>query len=262
MLDEALVKTYDGKHITFDNNSLFTDESHTKLKEMPILGDLYNELLKNQKMANVAAIINLLVNGSASNFNGQTNIDLDNKYIVFDLTDLSGRLKPVGMYIALDYIWCKVKEDRTVSKAVFIDEVWHLIGASSNAYTADFVLELFKTIRGYAGSAVAASQDLNDFFALEDGKYGKAIISNSSIKIIKYLETAEAAAVQQAMGLTENELRAVQRFNRTQGLFCANNNKVAVEFVASPLEKALITTDPRELEQLKELGYEKTICNY
>ena len=92
-------------------------------------------------------------------------------------------LLTVGMFVALDFVWDKAKEDRTVEKAIFIDECWQLIGASSNRLAAEFVLEIFKIIRGYGSSAICATQNLNDFFALEDGKYGKGIINNNNVTV-------------------------------------------------------------------------------
>lgn len=111
-------------------------------------------------------------------------MDLSNKYIVLDLSELKGKLLPVGMFIALDYVWDQIKTDRTKRKAIFIDEIWQLIGSSSNRTAAEFCLEIFKVIRGFGGAAISATQDLSDFFGLEDGKYGRAIINNSKNKII------------------------------------------------------------------------------
>ena len=104
----------------------------------------------------VAAIVSRFVTGSAQSFNRQTNVDLTNKYIVLDLSELKGKLLPVGMMIALDYVWDNIKADRTKKKAIMIDEIWQLIGASSNKLAAEFCLEIFKVIRGYGGAAIAA----------------------------------------------------------------------------------------------------------
>ena len=100
----------------------------------------------------LAAIISRFVTGSAQSFNRQTNVDLSNKYIVLDLSELKGKLLPVGMFIALDYVWDQIKSDRTKRKAIFIDEIWQLIGASSNRMAAEFCLEIFKVIRGFGGA--------------------------------------------------------------------------------------------------------------
>ena len=130
----------------------------------------------------IANILNRLVHGSASSFNRQTNVNLDNSYVVIDISELSGDLLTVGMYIGLDYMWDKAKEDLTCRKQIFIDEVWQIIGASSNALAANYVFEAVKTIRGYGGGVLVATQDLNDFFSLEDGKYGRGILNNCKIK--------------------------------------------------------------------------------
>ena len=117
------------------------------------------------------------MNGSASTFNKQTNVRLDNKYTVLDISSLTGDLLTVGMFVALDFVWDRAKADRTEEKAIFIDECWQLLsgaGATGTRLAGDFVLEIFKTIRGYGGSAVCASQDLNDFFNLDEGRFGKA----------------------------------------------------------------------------------------
>ena len=86
---------------------------------------------------------------------------LDNKYTVLDISELSGDLLTAGMFVALDYVWDKAKQNRTVEKTIFIDECWALIGGSANRLAANFVLEIAKIIRGYGGSAVFATQDLN-----------------------------------------------------------------------------------------------------
>ena len=125
----------------------------------------------------------------------------------------------MGMFVALDFVWDKAKENRTAEKAIFVDECWQLIGASSNRQAAESVLELAKTIRGYGGSLVCATQDLNDFFALH---------------------------------LSEAELMEITHFERGSALISTNNNNIAVEIKCSQMEKDLITTDRRELAELAQ----------
>lgn len=252
LLDEALIQTYNAKGITHNNDSLFDPENPTRYRQMPVLEEVYNILIKNADTKRLANIMNRLVHGSASTFNQQTNVNLDNKYTVLDISELTGDLLTVGMFVALDYVWDKAKEDRTVEKSIFIDETWQLIGAASNRLAAEFVLEIFKIIRGYGGSAICATQDLNDFFALEDGKYGKGIINNSKTKIVLNLEDEEAMRVQSILHLSEAETMAITHFERGNGLISTNNNNVTVEFKASELEKELITTDREELKRLLE----------
>lgn len=250
LLDEALIQTYKRKGITHNNESLYDPKCPGQYREMPILEDVYNILKENADTRRLANIMNRLVHGSASTFNQQTNVNLENKYTVLDISELTGDLLTVGMFVALDFVWDKAKEDRTVEKAIFIDETWQLIGASSNRLAAEFVLEIFKIIRGYGGSAICATQDLNDFFALEDGKYGKGIINNSKTKIILNLEDEEAMRVQSILHLSEAETMAITHFERGNALISTNNNNVTVEFKASDLEKDLITTDREELKKI------------
>lgn len=259
MLDEALIRTYGKFGITHDNDSVYEDRNAVppKMKTMPILGDLHEELQKNEMTKRIAVIVSRFVTGSAQSFNQQTNVDLSNKYIVLDLSELKGKLLPVGMMIALDYVWDKIKSDRTKKKAIMIDEIWQLIGAGSNRMAAEFCLEIFKVIRGFGGAAISATQDLSDFFGLEDGRYGRAIINNSKNKIILNLEPDEAEFVRDTLKLTKTEIRSITRFERGEALICSNNSKVPVIIKASKEEQEMITTDRAELEAiLKERQHE------
>ena len=252
MLDEALIRTYGKFGITHDNDSVYEDRNAVppKMKTMPILGDLHEELQKNEMTKRIAVIVSRFVTGSAQSFNQQTNVDLSNKYIVLDLSELKGKLLPVGMMIALDYVWDKIKSDRTKKKAIMIDEIWQLIGAGSNRMAAEFCLEIFKVIRGFGGAAISATQDLSDFFGLEDGRYGRAIINNSKNKIILNLEPDEAEFVRDTLKLTKTESRSITRFERGEALICSNNSKVPVIIKASKEEQEMITTDRAELEAI------------
>ena len=250
LLDDALIRTYTNLGITHDNATLEDPKHPGKYRTMPVLGDLYDTLKEVPDTKRLANIINRLVHGSARTFNQQTNVSLDNKYTVLDISELTGDLLTVGMFVALDYVWDKAKENRTEEKAIFIDECWQLIGANSNRLAAEFVLEIFKIIRGYGGSAICATQDINDFFALEDGKYGKGIINNAKTKILLNLEDEEARRVQSLLHLSEAEVMEITHFERGSGLISTNNNNVTVEIKCSQLEKELITTDRRELQEL------------
>ena len=255
LLDEALIRTYNAKGITHDNASLEDPANPGCYREMPVLGDLYEILKAAPETTRMAHILNRLVNGSASTFNKQTNVRLDNKYTVLDISSLTGDLLTVGMFVALDFVWDRAKADRTEEKAIFIDECWQLLsgaGATGTRLAGDFVLEIFKTVRGFGGSAICASQDLNDFFNLDEGRFGKGIINNSKTKIILNLEDDEAERVQETLHLSDAETMEVTHFERGSGLISTNNNNIMVEFKASPLEKDLITTDRRELRELLE----------
>lgn len=250
LLDEALIRTYSMKGITHENESLIDPDDPSRYRTMPLLEDVYNILMEAPETKRMGNILNRLVHGSAKTFNQQTNVDLFNPYTVLDISELTGELLTVGMFLVLDFVWDKAKEDRTKEKAIFIDEIWQLVGAGSNSLAAEFCLEIFKIIRGYGGAAIAATQDLNDFFSLDGGKYGKGIINNAKTKIILNLEDDEALRVQDALNLTDAEISNITRFERGNGLISTNSNHITVEFKASNLEKRLITTDRYELNQI------------
>lgn len=258
-LDDAILKTYSLKGITKDNSSLIdttktvVDEqgnpvSNVVYKEMPILEDLYNVLSQQKGTERLANILLRFVTGSASAFNGQTNVDLSNKYIIFDLNDLSDELKPLGMFVALEFIMDTVRQDKTQKKVVAIDEAWMLL--NKNPLAAEFVVTVFKTIRGMGGSGIAATQDIEDFFALEGGKYGKAVLNNSRIKMILRLDDDEAKIVKEHFNLTHNELKTITNFSRGQVLVKANENTFTVNIKDSRKETLLITSDQKLLRKL------------
>ena len=103
-----------------------------------------------------------------------------------------------------------------------------------------------------------ATQDINDFFALEDGKYGKGIINNAKTKILLNLEDEEARRVQSILHLSEAEVMEITHFERGSGLISTNNNNVTVEIKCSQMEKELITTDRRELQELLDKSGEQS----
>jgi len=257
-LDEKLIEVYAKKGITFDNESLYTNEFEStftlerKFKPMPILGDLYELLEQDPRTQRLSLLLKRLVKGSLKAFNQQTNVDLNNKYTVADISELKGDLLPIGMFIAVDLFWDKIKEDRTQKKVIFLDELWSLIGTSGNKLTAEFVLEVFKIIRGYGGAAVGGTQDVSDFFALDNGKYGKGIINNSKLKIVLQLEEEEAETLRKVLKLSDEEMAKVTSFARGHGLFYAGTNHIAIEFKASTEIKNLISSDRAELEEIKK----------
>ena len=255
LIDGAIVRTYKTFGITYDNESLFDKDG--RFKKMPTLKDLYNELLSKDKTKDLALMIEKFAVGSLSAFGGSTNVDLDIKYSVRDISEMNEHLKALGMFIALDFVWDKAKESRIQKKVIFLDELWTLIGSSGNRLAADYVLEIFKVIRGYGGSAIAATQDISDFFALDDGKYGKAIINNSRIKFVLQLEEDEAFTVQKHLSLSDEEAMQVIRNNRGEALLCANRNKLVIDIKASPYVYDLITTKRSDLEKKRRRKLEE-----
>lgn len=250
MLDEALIDTYAEFGITHDNTSLYTDASHTTMKPMPILGDLHRHLKSNELTQRLATIVSRFVTGSAQSFNRATNVDLTNKYIVLDISELKGKMLPVGMMIALDYVWDTVKSDRTKRKMIFLDELWRLVGGTANRLVAEFCLEVFLIGRGYGAGACGALQNLSALFDFEGGQYGRAILNNCKTKIILNLEPEEAEYVKDVLKLSHSEIRSITQFERGEALLASNSNKVPVIIKISDTEKRMITTDRAELEAI------------
>ncbi len=240
--------TYTNFGITEDNDSLWDPENPDEYKTMPLLGDLYESLLEEGDDAKrVAKVLRRFVNGSAKSFNQPTNVNLDNKLIIFDLNDLTEEMRPIGIFIALDYIWDKIREDKTVRKVVALDEVWSLLRGGASDRTGGFLMEIIKTIRAFGGAALMASQDLRDFFAFNDGEYGKAIVSGSRTKYIMKLDENEADFVADTLHLTKSESDQIRRFSRGEGLLIAHKDHVIVDFMATPTEFRLCDTSRESL---------------
>lgn len=245
LLDTCLYSLYGRFGITTDNDSLFDAVTH-EYKRMPLLGDLYEEMADVPELHRVRNILSPLISGSLAAYNRPTNIDLDAKYIVFDFNGLKGDTLVLSMFVVLDFVWSKIKEDRAKRKAVFIDECWKLIGTDSNQRAAEDVVEIFRTIRAYGGSAFAMTQDVSQFFEYENGKYGKAVIGNADTKIVMRLQPNEAYKLQEAVQLTDTEIESITKLQRGNGLVASSGGKLFVEFLASEYEKSTITTDANE----------------
>lgn len=246
-LDEAFIETYGKFGITTDNNSLADPENPEQYRRMPLLGDLYEALKPKPEARRICNALSQFVTGSAASFNRPTNVDLDNKYVVLDVSKLTEKMLPIGMYIAVDYVWDKVREDRTSKKIVFMDEGWKLFASE---LAAKFVVQIFKVIRGYGGAGVFATQDLGDLITLHNGEYGNAIINNSKIKIIMKTERREIEAISQVLGLTKTEAESIIATRKGSGLLVANSDHVFIKVRASRTEHDLITTDRSDLERL------------
>lgn len=246
LIDKYLYKVYRDKGITEDNDSVFVPGTK-KYKRFPILGDLYNAIENDPALKKVANILSSMVIGSLSVYNKETNVDLDNKYIVFDMNGTKGQTLILSMFITLDFVWSKIKENRLAKKAVFIDEAWILIGSQSNELAAEYVKEIFKTIRAFGGAAFVMTQEISDFFSLKDGEYGKAIIGNADTKICLHLDATEAYRVSDLMNLTPDEEKKIQKLSRGHALIATGNSKLFVDIKASPFETDVITTDPQYL---------------
>ncbi len=191
ILEQKIIETYNIKGITFDDSSLYKNNDTNKLiskkefkgtYDMPILEDLYNVLNKDKNTNKLRIKLIPFVKGSMNFFNNYTNVELENKLIIADIYELGEENIKYGMYLFTELFWDKIKKNRTVKKSIYLDEIWRLIGVTSNKEVASFIYKIFKTIRKYGGSAVAITQDVSDLFSLEEGIYGRSILNNSSVK--------------------------------------------------------------------------------
>ena len=249
LLDEAIIETYKKFGITTDNESLFDKDSFIKTtyKKMPTIEDLRNTLMENNKTVRLGTIINVLCNGSGSSFNGQTNVNLNNEFTVIGLEHLSGDMMPLGIYMAMDFVCSKIKEDRTKKKALFIDEWWKL---AYNNIAAEYSLEIAKVIRAYGGAMIIATQQMKDILAVENGKFGEAVLNNCKSKILLQMDKQDAEIVQKLIGITNKETDAIKKSKRGEALFVSGENNIRIKFVASRIEHELITTDRQDLTKL------------
>ena len=209
-IEGKIILCYQKKGITFDDKTLYKRDKNGRLvfkesTDMPTLGDFY-EILKEDKKTKLF-VIKLLpfIKGSLKFFNNYTNIKINNKLIIADVYELGEDNLKFGMYIFTELFWDKIKSNRKTKKAIYLDEIWRLIGVTSNKNVANFIYKIFKTIRKYGGSAVAITQDVSDLFSLEDGTYGKSILNNSSIKNFFSLEEENIIVLNKYTNLSEKE---------------------------------------------------------
>ena len=246
-LDTSLVECYQQYGITFDNHSLLDEAGN--FRQMPILADWYNVLRQNPDTRHLAVVLARYVTGSAAAMGGRNDVSLDNKFIVLDISGLSDDMIADGTFWATDVAYDLIMNAGTELSALLADELWSLVGASSNPQAAGFVLEMVKTIRGLGGIAVTSTQGMQDLFGLEGGKYGKGILDSSRIKLIMQMEEQEARLIQDVLNLSEDEVRQITRFRRGEGLLCIGYNHVPIAFHASQKEYDIITTSPTDLRR-------------
>ena len=251
ILEDKLIECYSLKGITFDDESLYKNEEEKitiskvfkSSKDMPKLEDLYNVLNKDPKTQILKTKLIPFIKGSLKFFNEYTNIKLDNNLIIADIYELGEENIQYGMYIFTELFWDKIKKDRKVKKAIYLDEIWRLIGVTSNKNVASFIYKIFKTIRKYGGSAVAITQDISDLFSLENGIYGKSILNNSSIKSFFSLEEENIKILSQYSNLSEKEKVEIKSLKRGECLMFAGEDHILTKIKSNEFEKEIINTN-------------------
>ena len=256
ILEEKLIETYKTKGITFDDKSLWKTENKKtiekefkKSKDMPLLEDLYHILEKDKKTQKFKIKLIPFVKGSMKFFNNYTNIELENDLIIADVYDLGEENLKYGMYLFTDIFWDKIKENREEKKAIYLDEIWRLIGVTSNKEVASFIYKIFKTIRKYGGSSVAITQDISDIFSLENGIYGKSILNNSSIKTFFALEEENIKILSEFANLSEKEKIEIKSLKRGECLMFVGENHILTKIECSDKEKEILEGNKMENEK-------------
>lgn len=248
ILEEKLIEVYKLKNITFDDTTLYKQDNNKinikaifkESKDMPILEDFYNILGKDERTLIFKTKLIPFIKGSLNFFNNYTNIELNNKLIVADVYELGEENLKYGMYLFTELFWDKIKKDRKIKKAIYLDEIWRLIGVTSNKEVASFIYKIFKTIRKYGGSGVAITQDVSDLFSLENGNYGKSILNNSEIKTFFSLEEDNIKLLSNYTNISEKEKIEIRSLKRGECLMFVGDNHILTKIESSKEEKAII----------------------
>lgn len=248
ILEEKIIECYREKGITFDDNTLYKNSKDKinikpifkESKDMPILEDLYNILGRDKKTKKMQIKLIPFVKGSLNFFNNYTNIELENNLIIADIYELGEENLKYGMFLFTDLFWDKIKKNRKIKKAIYLDEVWRLIGITSNKDVAGFIYKIFKTIRKFGGSSIAITQDISDLFSLENGTYGKSIINNSSNKIFFSLEEENISILSEYTKLSEKEKIEIRSLKRGECLIFAGDEHILTKIESGDFEKEII----------------------
>ena len=244
IIEEKLIECYKIKNITFDDESLYTIKNKKrKFKEkddMPILEDIYNIFYSDKKTKIFATKLIPFIKGSLKFFNNYTNVELNNDLIVADVYELGEENLKYGMYIFTELFWDKTKKDRKIKKAIYLDEIWRLIGVTSNKNVASFIYKIFKTIRKYGGSAVAITQDVSDLFSLENGIYGKSILNNSEIKSFFNLEEENLNVLEKYSNLSAKEKIEIKSLKRGENVMFVSKEHILVKIESAEFENEIL----------------------
>ena len=250
IIEEKLIETYKRKGINFDDETLYKENDKDKInikrkfketKDMPILEDFYNVLSEDKKTEKLRIKLIPFVKGSLKFFNNYTSIKLNNKLIIADIYELGEENLKYGMCLFIELFWDKIKKDRKIKKSIYLDEIWRLIGVTSNKDVASFIYKIFKTIRKYGGSAVAITQDVSDLFSLENGTYGRSILNNSSIKNFFSLEEENLNILQQYENISDREKIEIKSLKRGESLMIVGDDHIVTRIESADFEDEIIT---------------------
>lgn len=240
ILDRALILTYREKGITFDPAS--------QTKQPPLLEDLYKVLkgMAETEAHGLARRLEKYIIGSGAGvFNEASNFEINNPFTVFSVRDLQEELKPLAMYLMLDFIWTKIRKDKK-RRLLIVDEAWYMMQSKDSA---NFMYSIAKRARKYYLGLSTITQDVADFL---NNDMGRAIISNSSLQMLMKQSPSSLDKLQEVFNLSDGEKNFLLTCDKGQGLFFAGANHVGIQVISSQAEHEIITSDPRDLEKLRE----------
>lgn len=235
LLDKAIVATYKGKGIT--------PEPASQTNEPPLMEDLYKAVIGFETPAamDIAARLEKFITGSFRGiFDQKSNIDIKNQLVIFSVHDIEEELRPLAMYVILDFIWTRIKKDLK-KRILVVDEAWYFM---SNQDSAQFLYSMVKRARKYYLGITTISQDVEDFLG---NSYGKAIVSNSSIQFLMKQASVSLPVLTNTFYLSQGEQQLLMAAEVGEGIFFAGSNHVALRVIASEEEHEVITTNPEDV---------------
>ena len=249
ILDRALHETYAIRDI-----SAKTNFSSIGKEAFPTMSDLYNVLRNMDGAKDLATRLEKYTEGIFAGFlNNPTNIKADNQMVVFNIRDMEEDLRPIAMYVVLQFIWAEMRTNMK-KRIVLVDEAWIMMKYDD---AASFLFGIAKRCRKYFTGLTTITQDVNDFLS---SRYGKPIVTNSSIQLLLKQSPAAIETIMETFYLTDQEKFLLLESNVGEGIFFAGTKHVAIKVVASYSEDQIITTDPSQLLEIdrakKELAEE------
>ncbi|MBI2577614.1 MAG: DUF87 domain-containing protein [Candidatus Wildermuthbacteria bacterium] len=240
IMDRAIAETYAAKDITANSDPAAWPD------KIPLMQDLEEVLRTMDRADSLVERLQRFTKGTYSNFfNQPTNISLDNNLLVFGIREMEDSLRPMAMYTIMRYIWSKVRSELK-KRVLVLDEAWWIMQTEDGA---SFLFGVAKRARKYWLGVTTITQDVGDFMRSE---YGKPIITNSSIQVLMKQSPATIDLVKKSFSLTGMEKNMLLETNTGEGIFFAGQKHVAIRVIASPLEHSIVTTNPEEIQGLKE----------
>ncbi|MCX6701868.1 MAG: DUF87 domain-containing protein [Candidatus Zambryskibacteria bacterium] len=237
VIDRAITETYALKDITADSNF--------ENVEPPLMSDFELVLSGMEGGDSLAQRLTKYTRGTWAGFiNRPSNVDINQRFIVFSLRDMEDELKPIAMYIIMHYIWNMIRK-KLKKRLLIIDEAWWMMKSED---TASFLLSLAKRGRKYYLGLATITQDVDDFMR---SPYGVPIITNSSIQILLKQSTTSVDKLQQTFNLTDEEKYLLLESDVGEGIFFAGLKHVAIKIIASYTEEQIITSDPSQILAIK-----------